>query len=214
MGGGNSRLGGARDCAAVLGGGRLELLEEIDRCHSISAAARRIGISYRHAWVMVQEVNRAAGELMVEAATGGRNGGGAQLTPHGRQAVAAFRDLQERLRLSASLLRPRLPPDPAAACVRVAAAVSLEEVLEQLLADYGARRPSVRIRAVFGASDELADQILEGAPADLFLSADPAPVGTPGGSRSDRSANNDAHSGKRLGRHRTGRRLRICTPAG
>ena len=65
-----------RDGAAVLGGGRLELLEEIDRCHSISAAARRIGMSYRHAWVMVQEVNRAAGELMIEAATGGRNGGG------------------------------------------------------------------------------------------------------------------------------------------
>ena len=86
--------------AAVLGGGRLELLEEIDRCHSISAAARRIGMSYRHAWVMVQEVNRAAGELMIEAATGGRNGGGAaRLTPHGRQAVAAFRDLQEQLRL-------------------------------------------------------------------------------------------------------------------
>jgi molybdate transport system substrate-binding protein len=55
----------------------------------------------------------------------------------------------------------------------VAAAVSLEEVLEQLLADYTLLRPSVRIRAVFGASDELADQILEGAPADLFLSANP-----------------------------------------
>jgi molybdenum ABC transporter molybdate-binding protein len=158
---------------AVLGQGRLELLEEIDRCHSISAAARQAGISYRHAWVTVQEINRAAGEAMVEAATGGRNGGGARLTPHGQQAVAAFHALQERMRLSASLLRPRAAPDPAAACVRVAAAVSLEEVLGQLLTDFGLQQPLVRVRAVFGASDELCDQILEGAPADLFLAADP-----------------------------------------
>ena len=162
-----------RDGEAVLGQGRLELLEEIDRCHSISAAARQAGVSYRHAWVTVQEINRAAGEAMVEAVTGGRHGGGARLTPHGRQAVAAFHDLQERLRLSASLLRPRLPPDPAAASVRVAAAVSLEEVLGQLLTDYGLRRPSVRVRALYGASDELCDHILEGAPADLLLAADP-----------------------------------------
>ncbi len=62
---------------AVLDPGRLELLEGIDRWCSISAAARQAGVSYRHAWVMVQEVNRAAGEALVEAATGGRHGGGA-----------------------------------------------------------------------------------------------------------------------------------------
>jgi molybdate transport system substrate-binding protein len=49
----------------------------------------------------------------------------------------------------------------------------LEEVLGQLLADYAVREPSVRVRAMFGASDELADHLLTGTRADLFLTADP-----------------------------------------
>src|SRR5204862_168053 len=47
---------------AVLGPGRLELLVGIDRLHSISAAARQMGVSYRHAWQMGQRLNEAAGE--------------------------------------------------------------------------------------------------------------------------------------------------------
>jgi molybdate transport system substrate-binding protein len=157
---------------AVLGPGRLELLESINRCHSISAAARQVGMSYRHAWVLVQAINRAAGEPLVVAATGGRRGGGALLTTCGELAVRAFRDVQDHLRRAASAVLPRLLAGPGAPCVHVAAAVSLEDVLGHLLVDYAARRPATRVRAVFGASDELADQLVEGAPADLFLSAD------------------------------------------
>jgi molybdate transport system substrate-binding protein len=62
---------------------------------------------------------------------------------------------------------------PETPAVHVAAAVSLEEVLGQLLADFALRRPADRVRAVFGASDELADQLLAGAPGDLLLTADP-----------------------------------------
>ncbi len=161
----------------VLGPGRLELLEWIDRCHSISAAARQMGVSYRHAWVLVQAINRASGEPLVEAATGGSRGGGARLTPRGRLAVAAFRDLQEQLRRAASAVLPRLIPGPATARLHVAAAVSLEDVLGQLLADYALLRPGVQVRAVFGASDELADRLLGGASADLFLTADARQLG-------------------------------------
>jgi molybdate transport system substrate-binding protein len=57
-------------------------------------------------------------------------------------------------------------------CVHVAAAVSLEEVLGQLLTEYALRQPAVQVRTVFGASDELANHVLGGAPADLFLTAD------------------------------------------
>jgi molybdenum ABC transporter molybdate-binding protein len=158
---------------AVLGKGRLELLEGIDRWRSISAAARQMGMSYRRAWLLVQSANEAAGEPLVEAVAGGSQGGGARLTPRGRLAVAVFRELQEGLHATAASLLPRLirgtEPD---AAVHVAAAVSLEEVLGQLLADYALRQPAVRVRTVFGASDELADHILAGAPADLFLTAD------------------------------------------
>ncbi len=50
--------------------------------------------------------------------------------------------------------------------------MSLEEVLGELITDFALRRPGTRVRAMLGASDELADQILGGATPDLFLSAD------------------------------------------
>jgi molybdate transport system substrate-binding protein len=133
-----------------------------------------MGVSYRHAWVLVQEINSAAGEPLVVAATGGSHGGGAQLTPHGRLAVAEFRTLQEQLRHAAAGLVPGRRAFPTTACVHVAAAVSLQEVLGQLLMDYALLRPASQVRTVFGASDELADQVLAGASTDLFLTADRA----------------------------------------
>jgi molybdenum ABC transporter molybdate-binding protein len=167
------RVWAERNGQALLGPGRVELLEGIDRWHSISAAARRMGMSYRHAWLLVQSANEAAGEPLVVTATGGLRGGGARLTEQGRWAVAAYRELEARLRRTAESFWPRLARDADADALHVAAPVSLEEVLGQLLADYAVREPSVRVRAVFGASDELADHLLAGAPADLFVTADP-----------------------------------------
>src|SRR5215470_1711179 len=69
---------------AVIGPEQLAILEAIDRCRSISAAARARGIPYRRAWELVQGMNEAAGELLVSTATGGLQGGGAELTPLGR----------------------------------------------------------------------------------------------------------------------------------
>jgi molybdenum ABC transporter molybdate-binding protein len=157
---------------AMLGKGRLELLEGIDRWRSISAAARQMNMSYRRAWLLVQAMNEAAGEPLVEAVTGGKAGGGARLTPQGRLAMTVFRSLQRQVQDMAATVLPRLVEAPADASVHVAAAVSLEEVLGQLLADYTLLQPTVRVRAVFGGSDELAEHILAGVPSDLFLSAD------------------------------------------
>lgn len=162
-----------RDGEAILGEGRLELLEWIDRSRSISAAARQVGVSYRHAWVQVQAINRAAGEALVEAATGGAGGGGAQLTARGREAVALVRELRDRLRREAAGLFSRVKSGPAPAeALHVLAAVSMEDVLDQLTIDYALSRPGAQIRTILGASDELAEQALAGAAADIFLSAD------------------------------------------
>ena len=165
-----------RDGHVILGKGRLELLEAIDRWHSISAAARQLGMSYRRAWLLVQSVNEAAGEPLVEAATGGRQGGGARLTPRGRAATTIFRELQEQLHQAAAGLLPRLVAPPESATLHVAAAVSLQEALGQLLADYALRQPAVPVRVLYGASDELAYHLLAGAPGDLFLTAAPEPL--------------------------------------
>jgi molybdenum ABC transporter molybdate-binding protein len=161
-----------RSGRTVLGEGRLELLECIDRCRSISAAAREIGISYRHAWVTVQQINEAAGEPLVTASTGGSHGGGAALTDSGRLAVGLCRELQDRLQQVAAGLLPGRLTSGAEAVVHVAAAVSLEEVLGTLATDHALSQAGARVRLVLGASDELAEQILSGAAADLFLTAD------------------------------------------
>ena len=161
---------------AILGQGRTELLEGIGRWHSISAAARQMGMSYRHAWLLVQRINEAAGEPLVTAATGGIHGGGARLTPLGQWAVGVFHSFDDQLHQHAAALLPRLVYPEARATLHVAAAVSLEEVLGQLLADFALRQPALRVRVIFGASDELADHLLAGAPCDLFLSADARPL--------------------------------------
>jgi molybdate transport system substrate-binding protein len=170
------RLWVERAGQAILGKGRLDLLEGIERCHSISAAARQMHMSYRQAWLLVQSMNEAAGEPLVIAATGGIHGGGAQLTPLGRRAATVFRHLEQRLQQTAAGLLAQLVQGPETATVHVAAAASLEEVVGQLLTDYALRQPTVRARAIFGASDELADLVLAGTPVDLFLTADAAPL--------------------------------------
>jgi molybdate transport system regulatory protein len=158
---------------AIMGKGRWELLSNIERCHSISAAARDMGMSYRHAWLMVQRMNEAVGEPLVLSATGGRDGGGARLTSLGRWAVRVFREVEDHLQQSAATLLGAAADPCRPDSVHVAAAVCLEEVLGQLLTDYGLLQPHVRIRTVFGASDELANHVLAGAPVDLFISAGP-----------------------------------------
>src|SRR5438105_6904706 len=170
------RLWVERAGQAILGKGRLELLEGIGRWHSISEAARRMKMSYRHAWLLVQSSNEAAGEPLVVSTTGGTHGGGARLTSLGQWTVTVLRGLQEDIqKLAAAHFPPSLSAGEPAG-IHVAASVSLEEVLGQLVADYGLRRPAVRVRFVFGAANELADHIVAGAPADLFLAADQRPM--------------------------------------
>lgn len=70
--------------------GRVVLLERIREHGSISAAARSMGMGYRHAWDLVDSMNRLSPRPVVETATGGKRGGGARLTPAGEAAVEEF----------------------------------------------------------------------------------------------------------------------------
>lgn len=148
------------------------LLAALDRTRSISAAAREVGISYRHAWLLAQTANKHAGETLLATATGGERGGGTQLTPAGSEALRVYRELQEHLRQAAVKVLPRLlRRADDAPVLHVWAAISLQEVLSQLLTDFALLRPGLAIRTIYGASNELAEQILAGGEPDLFLSA-------------------------------------------
>ena len=72
-----------------IGPGKIELLEQIAAFGSISAAARGMEMSYKRAWDLVEEMNTIFGKPVVAAQTGGKRGGGAQLTPSGSRWSAA-----------------------------------------------------------------------------------------------------------------------------
>ncbi|MET0308703.1 MAG: LysR family transcriptional regulator [Sphingomonas sp.] len=80
----------------AMGPGKADLLEAIDRTGSISAAGRALGMSYRRAWLLVDEMNRCFSEKLVETRAGGGRERGAQLTASGRAILGAYRDLEAR----------------------------------------------------------------------------------------------------------------------
>lgn len=80
-----------------LGFGRVVLLERIREHGSISRAARSMEMSYKHAWDLIDSVNRQAGKPLVTASKGGKGGGGAQLTEAGERAIKDFANLHQRL---------------------------------------------------------------------------------------------------------------------
>ncbi len=170
------RLWIERSGKAILGEGRAELLDAIGRHRSITAAAKIVGISYRKAWNMIQEINAAAGDPLVESAVGGIKGGGAQLTERGQFAVSVYQQLHQALHESAGgVLRRIVGSDKAAAaCVHLAAAISLQEVVGQLLSEFALRQPTIHVRVVYGSSNELADHLLAGAPAICSFPPSPA----------------------------------------
>jgi molybdate transport system regulatory protein len=78
----------------AIGQGKANLLEAISRTGSISAAARELDMSYRKAWMLVDEMNQCFPSPVVTAAKGGLRGGGARVTPLGQEALARFRRIQ------------------------------------------------------------------------------------------------------------------------
>ena len=84
-----------------LGAGKVALLEAIDKTGSISAAGRAHQMSYRRAWLLVDELNQLFATPVVAAHHGGARGGGAALTDQGRRIVALYRDAEAKMRAAA-----------------------------------------------------------------------------------------------------------------
>ncbi|MBL6751359.1 MAG: LysR family transcriptional regulator [Nevskia sp.] len=78
----------------AFGPGKADLLDAIAQAGSISGGARKLGMSYRRAWQLVDTMNRCFRQPLVVAATGGEKGGGAQLTDFGRRMLAQYRGIE------------------------------------------------------------------------------------------------------------------------
>lgn len=84
------------DSGARIGPGKVRLLEGIRHTGSISGAAREMGMSYKRAWMLLDSINQAFKEPVVDATTGGVRGGGATLTAFGAEILERYRHLHEQ----------------------------------------------------------------------------------------------------------------------
>jgi len=92
----------------ALGPGKIRLLEEIDRTGSISEAGRSLKMSYRRAWLLVDDMNSCFHEPVVTAKPGGAHGGGAELTTFGRELIEKYRSIEDQATAAAGPLLRRL----------------------------------------------------------------------------------------------------------
>ena len=76
---------------------RVTLLERIDKTGSISAAARSMQMSYRHAWLLIDSMNRASAKPLIETLTGGKGGGGTVITEEGRRIIEIYNLIRRNL---------------------------------------------------------------------------------------------------------------------
>ena len=78
-----------------LGPGKIRLLEEIEHQGSISAAGRSLNMSYRRAWLLIDELNSYFREPVVVTRLGGTGGGTAGVTPLGRSVIRVYRAMEQ-----------------------------------------------------------------------------------------------------------------------
>jgi molybdate transport system regulatory protein len=77
-----------------LGPGKIRLLEAIDKTGSITQAGRKLGMSYRRAWLLVDDLNNCFRDPVVNVHQGGARGGGAGLAPFGKKLVERYRSIE------------------------------------------------------------------------------------------------------------------------
>jgi molybdate transport system regulatory protein len=80
-----------------LGPGKIALLEGIRTHRSMSEAARRMGISYRRAWLLLDSLNKSFDTPATVNSVGGRGGGGAEITPFGVLLIKSYREVERKL---------------------------------------------------------------------------------------------------------------------
>jgi molybdate transport system regulatory protein len=112
-----------------VGPGKIALLERIEALGSIAAAGRAMGMSYRRAWELVDELNRCFKEPVVETRIGGNTRGGAGLTAFGCEIVGRYRAIEDKATKAAAAelaaLQRKLAPDSNAKSLRAHARARL-----------------------------------------------------------------------------------------
>lgn len=106
---GNQTLGArlriVLDTDIAIGPGRADILQGIKDTGSIAAAGRRMGMSYKRAWLLVEAINRSFEAPLVLASRGGRAGGKTELTALGEEVLSAYRRMEQ---LTEAAIKPEM----------------------------------------------------------------------------------------------------------
>ena len=86
----------------AIGPGKVALLQAIVSAGSITAAAKDLGMSYRRAWLLVDDMNRCFRKPVVDSAKGGKEGGGTVVTPTGLEVIALYRGIEAQAQKAAA----------------------------------------------------------------------------------------------------------------
>jgi len=85
------------DHSGYVGIGRVQLLEKIEEFGSMNQAAKSMGMSYKKAWKLIEELNTMYDEPLIVKAVGGKAGGGSIVTPRGKKLITEFRVVEKEL---------------------------------------------------------------------------------------------------------------------
>lgn len=110
--GGTQLIEGELRLVSGLDARMLALLDAIDQTGSLNQAAKQVGLSYKGAWQIIERVNNASPRILIATATGGKKGGGSQLTPSAKRLLEVFRNLQQQHQLFIQQLNTSVLNDP------------------------------------------------------------------------------------------------------
>ena len=83
--------------SGYIGVGRVELLEKIEQLGSMSQAAKSMGMSYKKAWKLIEELNVMYDEPLIIKAKGGKAGGGSVLTVKGKSIIKKYKNVEQEI---------------------------------------------------------------------------------------------------------------------
>jgi molybdate transport system regulatory protein len=86
------------DEGSRIGHGKIRLLEMVNASGSISAAARNMNMSYKHAWLLLEEIKSTCGHDVIFSSRGGDKRGGAALTPFGIALIDRYHRIEQTVK--------------------------------------------------------------------------------------------------------------------
>ncbi|AYV47767.1 molybdenum-dependent transcriptional regulator [Caulobacter flavus] len=159
-----------RGALARVGLERVALIEAVAELGSISAAAKRLELSYKGAWDAVQALNNLFDAPLIAAGAGGRSGGGAQVTPRGHAVVRAFRDMEREVGAALARLEAGLASEVGEDLFwSLGLRTSARNALRGTIVALTPRGVTVEVRLAIGADVEIASVITRRSADELGL---------------------------------------------